>query len=90
MGDWEEEASVAIFLATFYHLVVELPQTQPIPSTYHRRAAMTVVPFASIPEPTTAWWDNPRPEPASPNAAPVEEPEPDPLLSVTEIRTYRV
>ena len=53
-----------------------------MPSTHHRRAAMTVVPWASIPEPTTAWWDNPRPEPASPKAAPVEETEPEPLLSV--------
>ena len=78
MGDWEEEASVAIFLTTFYHLVVELPQTQPIPSTYHRRAAMTVVGFASLPERTAAWRENrwPLPEPASPKAAPVEETEP--------------
>ena len=60
---------------------MELPQPQPMPSTHHRRAAMTVVPWASIPEPTTAWWDNPRPEPA-PKAAPVEETEPEPLLSV--------
>ena len=71
-------------------MAVELPQPQPMPSTHHRRAAMTVVPWASIPEPTTAWWDNPRPEPASPKAAPVEETEPEPLLSVTEIRTDRV
>ena len=81
MGDWEEEASVAI-LGFIFHMAVELPQPQPMPSTHHRRAAMTVVPWASIPEPTTAWWDNPRPEPASPKAAPVEETEPEPLLSV--------
>ena len=49
-----------------------------MPSTYHRRAAMTVVGFASLPEPTAAWWENrwPLPEPASPKAAPVEETEP--------------
>ena len=57
---------------------MELPQTQPIPSTYHRRAAMTVVGFASLPERTAAWRENrwPLPEPASPKAAPVEETEP--------------
>ena len=49
MGDWEEDASVAI-LSDFFHLAVELPQPQPIPSTHHRRAAVTVVPFASFPK----------------------------------------
>ena len=67
-------------------MAVELPQPQPMPSTHHRRAAMTVVPWASIPEPTTAWWDNPRPEPA-PKAAPVEETEPAPAF--TAIMTDR-
>ena len=53
---------------------------------------MTVVPWASIPEPTTAWWDNP--ERASPTAAPVEEETaPEPVVeeepSFTAIKTDR-
>ena len=72
MGDWEEKASVAIFGPIFS------PGSGAATATAD--AAMTVFPWASIPEPTTAWWDNPRPEPESPKAAPVEETEPEPLL----------